>query len=150
MQRTFYGGRIRFLFFKLHIYVLYYFSINKYLNFFFKGKQQVCQCQIRLLIIYPPCICISCTILDIWSHKNISIYIIISNIPYSLVAQPVKSLPAMHETRVHPWVGKMPQRRKQQSTPVFLPGKSHGRRISFQERKIINLIETLLKGPAPT
>ena len=27
-----------------------------------------------------------------------------------------------------PWVGKIPQRRKWQSTPVFLPGKSHGRR----------------------
>ena len=26
------------------------------------------------------------------------------------------------------WVGKIPQRRKQQSTPVFLPGKSHGQR----------------------
>lgn len=34
MQRTFCGGGIRFLFFKLHIYILYYFSINKYLNFF--------------------------------------------------------------------------------------------------------------------
>ena len=27
-----------------------------------------------------------------------------------------------------PWVGKSPQRRKWQPTPVFLPGKSHGRR----------------------
>ena len=27
-----------------------------------------------------------------------------------------------------PWVGKTPQRRKQQPTPVFLPGKSHGQR----------------------
>ena len=27
-----------------------------------------------------------------------------------------------------PWVGKFPQRRKWQPTPVFLPGKSHGRR----------------------
>ena len=26
------------------------------------------------------------------------------------------------------WVGKMPWRRKQQPTPVFLPGKSHGQR----------------------
>ena len=27
-----------------------------------------------------------------------------------------------------PWVGKMPWSRKQQTTPVFLPGKSHGQR----------------------
>jgi len=27
-----------------------------------------------------------------------------------------------------PWVGKIPQRRKQQPTPVFLPGKSHGQK----------------------
>ena len=26
------------------------------------------------------------------------------------------------------WVGKIPRRRKQQSTSVFLPGKSHGQR----------------------
>ena len=28
----------------------------------------------------------------------------------------------------NPWVGKIPRRRKWQPTPVFLPGKSHGRR----------------------
>ena len=28
----------------------------------------------------------------------------------------------------HPWVGKIPWRRKWQPTPVFLPGESHGRR----------------------
>ena len=27
-----------------------------------------------------------------------------------------------------PWIGKMPWRRKWQSTPVFLPGESHGQR----------------------
>ena len=30
--------------------------------------------------------------------------------------------------RFDPWVGKIPQRRKWQSTPVFLPGESHGQR----------------------
>ena len=30
--------------------------------------------------------------------------------------------------RFHPWVGKMPWRRAQQPTPVFLPGESHGQR----------------------
>ena len=28
----------------------------------------------------------------------------------------------------HPWVGKIPWRREWQSTPVFLPGESHGQR----------------------
>ena len=30
--------------------------------------------------------------------------------------------------RFHPWVGKVPWRRKLQPTPVFLPGKPHGPR----------------------
>ena len=34
----------------------------------------------------------------------------------------------MQETRFHPWVRKIPWRRKQQSTPVFLSGKYHGQR----------------------
>ena len=46
----------------------------------------------------------------------------------SLVAQPVKNLPAMQETACNPWIGKIPQRRKRQPTPVFLSGKSHGQR----------------------
>ena len=32
------------------------------------------------------------------------------------------------ETPFDPWVGKIPWRRKWQSTPVFLPGNSHGQR----------------------
>ena len=44
------------------------------------------------------------------------------------VAQLVKNLPAVQKTRVHPWVGKIPWRRKWQPTPVSLPGKSHGQR----------------------
>ena len=39
-----------------------------------------------------------------------------------LVAQMVKSLPAMWET----WVGRIPWRRKQLPTPVFWPGEFHG------------------------
>ena len=42
----------------------------------------------------------------------------------SLVAQMVKRLSAMRES----WVGKICWRRKWQSTPVLLPGKSHGQR----------------------
>ena len=43
----------------------------------------------------------------------------------SLVAQMVKSLPAVQETQGH---GKIPWRRKWQPTLVFLPEKPHGRR----------------------
>ena len=40
----------------------------------------------------------------------------------------VKNPPAMQETKVQSWVGKISQRRKWQPTAVFLPGKSHGQR----------------------
>ena len=46
----------------------------------------------------------------------------------SLVAQRLKHLPAVRETRVPSLGGKIPWRRKWQPTPVFLPGESHGRR----------------------
>ena len=42
--------------------------------------------------------------------------------------QTVKNLPAMWEARLDPWVGKIPCRRAQQPTPVFLPEESHGQR----------------------
>ena len=44
------------------------------------------------------------------------------------MAQTVKHLPAMRETRFNSWVGKIPWRRKWQPTPVLLPGKLHGLR----------------------
>ena len=40
----------------------------------------------------------------------------------------VKRLPAMWRPGFDSWVGKIPWRRKRQSTPALLPGKSHGRR----------------------
>ena len=40
------------------------------------------------------------------------------------MAQIVKKLPVMWETRVHPWVGKIPWRRAWQPITVFLPGES--------------------------
>ena len=47
----------------------------------------------------------------------------------SLIAQAVKNLPAMQKRLgFHPWVGKIPWRRKWQPTPVFLPGESQGQR----------------------
>ena len=44
----------------------------------------------------------------------------------SLVAQMVKRLLAMQETRVRFLIRKILWRRKWQSTPALLPGKSHG------------------------
>ena len=42
----------------------------------------------------------------------------------------VNNLPAMWETGVDPWVGKIPWRRALQPTPVFLPGESMDRGAS--------------------
>ena len=54
--------------------------------------------------------------------------------------------------RFNPWVGKIPWRRKWQSTPVLLPGKSHGQRslvgYSSWGHKELDMTERLhfLKG----
>ena len=43
----------------------------------------------------------------------------------------VKNLPANADVKrhgFHPWVGKIPWRRKWQPTPVLLPGESQGQR----------------------
>ena len=41
----------------------------------------------------------------------------------------LKNQPALQETRVwSPWVGKIPWRREQLPTPVFLPEEFHGQR----------------------
>ena len=51
----------------------------------------------------------------------------------------VKNLSAMRETELDPWVRKIPWRRKQQPTPVFLisgfPGGSSGKEYACQCRK---------------
>ena len=44
----------------------------------------------------------------------------------SLVAQLVKNLPAMQETWVQSWVGKILWRRERLPTSVFWPGEFHG------------------------
>ena len=43
----------------------------------------------------------------------------------------VKNLPAMQKMRVQSLGGKHPLKKKWQPTPVFLPGKSHGRREAW-------------------
>ena len=40
----------------------------------------------------------------------------------------VKNLPVMQETRLDPWVGKIPWKKKWLPTPVFLPGEFHAQR----------------------
>ena len=40
----------------------------------------------------------------------------------------VKNLTAMHVSRFSAWVGKIPWRKEWLSTPIFLPGESHGQR----------------------
>ena len=47
----------------------------------------------------------------------------------SSVAKTLLPMQEMQETRFNPWVGKILWRREWQPTPVFLPGKSHGKRI---------------------
>ena len=48
----------------------------------------------------------------------------------------VKHLPKCRKPGFSLWVGKIPWRRKWQPTPVFLPGKSHGRKslVSYSPR----------------
>ena len=46
----------------------------------------------------------------------------------SLVAQMVKNLPAMWETWVRSLSWEDPLEKETATTPVFLPGKSHGQR----------------------
>ena len=53
-------------------------------------------------------------------------FIAVIQVRDSLVAQTVKTLPAMKEMRFSPWVRKIPGRRKWQPTPLFLPGESLG------------------------
>ncbi|KAI4548125.1 hypothetical protein MG293_000455 [Ovis ammon polii] len=45
---------------------------------------------------------------------------------YSTIIQMVKNLPAMQQTRVDPWVGKISWRREWYPTPAFLPGEFYG------------------------
>ena len=61
----------------------------------------------------------------------------------SLVAQLVKNLPAMQETWVRSWVGKIPWRRERLPTPVFWPGEFHGQRSHTRGRKESDTTEQL-------
>ena len=43
----------------------------------------------------------------------------------------MKNPPVMQRPEFDPWVGKIPWRREQQPTPIFLPGEFHGQ-IAWQ------------------
>ena len=58
-----------------------------------------------------------------WDHKESD-----ATEQLSLGLQMVKNLPAMQETWAQSQGQKDPWRKKWQSTPVFLPGESHGQR----------------------
>ena len=45
-----------------------------------------------------------------------------------VVKNPPPNAGDIRDTGFHPWVAKIPWRRKGQPTPVFLPGKFHGQR----------------------
>ena len=51
-----------------------------------------------------------------------------SGLRASLVVHMVKNLPAVQRPGFDTWRGKIPWRRKQLPTPVFLPGELHGQR----------------------
>ena len=65
-----------------------------------------------------------------------------------LVAQLVKNLPAMQETLVWSWVGKIPWRRKRLPIPVFLgfPGGSAGKESGCNVGDL-GLIPGCIQGP---
>ena len=44
---------------------------------------------------------------------------------FSVLAQMVKNMPSMQETRLDAWIRMIPWRREWQLTPVFLPRESH-------------------------
>ena len=66
----------------------------------------------------------------------------------TMVAQTVKSLPAVQETMFDPWVGNIPQRRKWPPTPILLPGEFQGQKslagYSPWGRKELDMTEGLL------
>ena len=72
--------------------------------------------------------------MDCWSFLSFTHYLLLVSVLIwdSQVALVIKNLPVnAGDTKKHkfdPWVGKIPWRRKWLSTPVFLPGKSHGQR----------------------
>ena len=68
----------------------------------------------------------------------------------SLVAQMVKNLPAMRETKFSPWVKNIPWKREWQPTPLLLPGEFHGQRVQFMRLQFLNEFPRWLSGKEST
>ena len=65
-----------------------------------------------------------------------------------MVDQVVKNLPIVQRPRVNHWVRKIPWKRKWQTTPVFLPGKSHRqRRLGLQVHGVARVGHVLVTKP---
>ena len=86
-------------------------------------EKEGCQSQSESLSpsLFAGLLCVSASLLYLWA---------------SLVAQTVKNLPAMQETRFNPWVRKIAWRREWQPTLVFLPGEFHGQRSLVSYRPL--------------
>ena len=98
-------------------------------SIFLVRRRSVCVC--ACMCVYP------CTHVSVflYTHEYTCAYIHTYMCIYtstvhgaSLATQMVKNPPAMQDTWDHPWIGKIPWRRKQQPTPIFLLRKSHGQR----------------------
>ena len=64
-----------------------------------------------------------------WKKKKNKLTPIIDNgFPGGSVVKNLQSVCPCRRHGFHPWVGKIPWRRKWQPTPVLLPGKSHEQR----------------------
>ena len=62
-----------------------------------------------------------------------------------MVKNPPASAGRCKRHRFDPWVGKIPWRRAQQPTPVFLPGESHGRGAWWAAVHRVTCSRTLMK-----
>ena len=64
------------------------------------------------------------TVFYFWTIEKLVIF----EHSYSLVAQMVKNLPECKRPGFDAWVGEIPWRRAWYTTPIFLPGESHGQK----------------------
>ena len=93
--------------------------------------------------------------IDCSNHFNYNIHVVSSYIPYVNMCichitwwfRSKEFTCKWRRCRFHPWVGKIPRRRKWQPTPEFLPGKSHrqefgGLQSKGSQRVGYNLVTT--------
>ena len=85
---------------------------------------------------------------SILSHQcnriKINVYIVLWTSHVALGKEPTGRCRRRKRCEFDPWIGKIPWRRAQQSTPVFLPRESHGQR-SLQRVHGVAKSQTRLK-----